>query len=92
MVLVVCQLSRDGVAILENEKILGTRLHLFHLVLFIKCWQFFLELKSKGLLYQSSGKEKEGHCVVFTPSTKREIGIFPSKSCNNGKEVYKKIG
>ena len=28
---------------------------LFHLVYFVKCWQMFLELNSKGL-YQSSGK------------------------------------
>ena len=35
----------------------------------------FLELNSKGL-YQSSGKEKEGRCLVFTSSTKREIRLF----------------
>ena len=31
---------------------------LFHLVYFVKCWQMFLELYSKGL-YQSLGKEKK---------------------------------
>ena len=42
------------------------------LVQFVKCWQIFLELNSKRL-YQSSGKEKESRCLVFTSSTKREI-------------------
>ena len=37
---------------------LQTLSHLFHLVYFVKCWQMFLELNSKGL-YQSSGKEKK---------------------------------
>ena len=35
-------------------------------------WRFFLELNSNRL-YQSSGKEKEGRCLAFTPSTEREI-------------------
>ena len=39
--------------------------HLFHLVQFIKCWQFSLELNSKRL-YRCSGKEKESRCLVFT--------------------------
>ena len=43
-----------------------------HLVQFVKCWQIFLELNSKRL-YQSSGKENESRCLVFTSSTKREI-------------------
>ena len=37
--------------------------------------QIFLELNSKRL-YQSSGKEKESRCLVFTSSTKREIRHF----------------
>ena len=45
---------------------------LFHLVQFIKCWQFSLELNSRRL-YQSSEKEKARLCLVFTSSTKREI-------------------
>ena len=49
--------------------------HLFYLVLFIKCWPIFPELNSKGLC-QSSRKEKEGHCLVSTSSTKREIRQF----------------
>ena len=43
---------------------------LFHLVQFVKRWQIFEELNSKGL-YRSSGKEKEIRYLVFTPSTKR---------------------
>ena len=43
--------------------------------LFIKCWQFSLELNSKRL-YQSSGKEKESCSLVFTSSTKHEIRHF----------------
>ena len=49
---------------------------LFHFVYFVKCWQMFLELNSKGLRYQSSGKEKESCCLVFPSSTKREIRQF----------------
>ena len=48
---------------------------LFHFVYFVKCWQMFLELNSKGL-YQSSGKEKESCCLVFPSSTKRELRRF----------------
>ena len=39
--------------------------------------EFFQELNFKGL-YQSSGKEKEGCCLVVT------------QSCNDGKEMHKK--
>ena len=49
---------------------------LFHFVYFVKCWQMFLELNSKGLRYQSSGKEKESCCLVFPSSTKRELRRF----------------
>ena len=52
-----------------------TSSHLFQLVQFVNCWQIFLELNSKRL-YQSSGKEKESRCLVFTSSTKREIRYF----------------
>ena len=52
---------------------------LFHLVQFVKCWHFFLELNSKWL-HRSSGKEKESRlsllCLVFAFSTKREIRYF----------------
>ena len=49
--------------------------HLFHLVQCDKERWFLLELNFKGL-YLSSGTEKENCCVVFTSSTKREIGRF----------------
>ena len=48
---------------------------LFHLVQFIKCWQFSLQLNSKRL-HWSSGKEKESRCLVFSSSIKREIRHF----------------
>ena len=41
----------------------------------VKCWQIFLELNFKRL-YQSSGKEREGCCLVFTCLTQRETGHF----------------
>ena len=44
---------------------------LFHLVPFVKCWQFSRELNSKRL-YLSSGKEKESRCLVFTVFTSSE--------------------
>ena len=50
--------------------LLQTLSRLFHVVQFVQCWQFFLELSSKGL-YQSSAKEKENRCLVFLSSTKR---------------------
>ena len=55
--------------------LLQTLSRLFHLVYFVKYWQMFLELYSKGL-YQSLGKEKESCCVVFSSSIKREIRNF----------------
>ena len=61
---------------LQSEvALLQTLSRLFHLVQFVKCWQFFLELNSKGQ-YRSSGKKKESHCLVFTSSTIREIRHF----------------
>ena len=48
---------------------------LLHLVYFVKYWQMFLELNSKGL-YQSSGKEKQSCCLAFPSSTKREFRHF----------------
>ena len=61
---------------LKNEFALPQTLsRLFQLIQFVKCWQIFLELNSKRL-YQSSGKEKESCCLVFTSSTKREIWHF----------------
>ena len=55
--------------------LLQTLSRLFQPVQFVKCWQIFLELNSKRL-YQTSGKEKESRCLVFTSWTKREIRLF----------------
>ena len=48
---------------------------IFHLVQFVKCYQFFLELNSKRL-YRSFTNEKQISCLVFMFSTKREIRQF----------------
>ena len=55
--------------------LLQTLSRLFHIVQFVKCWQFFFELNSK-ILNRSSGKEKESRCLLFTSSIKREIMHF----------------
>ena len=61
---------------LKNEfTLLQTLSRLFRLVQFVKCWHIFLVLNVKRL-YQSSGKEKESRCLVFTSSTKPEIRHF----------------
>ena len=52
--------------------LLTTSLRLFHLVQFVKCLEIFF-------LYRSSGIEKESRCLVFSPSTKREIIHFHVK-------------
>ena len=54
---------------------LHTFTRFFHLVQVRQIWRFFLELNSNRL-YQTSGKEKEGRCLAFTPSTEREIRQF----------------
>ena len=61
----------------------------FHLVQFVKCWQIFLKLNSYRL-YRSSGKEKESRCLLFTPSTKREIRHFHVVIVQWRREMYKK--
>ena len=61
---------------LKNEFALLQNLsRLFHLVQFVKGWQFFLESNSQRL-YRRSGKGKESRCLVFSSSTKREIRYF----------------
>ena len=55
--------------------LLPTLSRLFQLVQLVKCWQILLGLNSTRL-YQSSGKEKESPCLVFTSSTKLEIMHF----------------
>ena len=59
-------------SLLSEVALLQSLSPLFHLVQFVKCWQFFLELSFKRL-YRRSEKEKESRCLVFTCSTKREI-------------------
>ena len=67
---------RPRILHLKSEvSLLQTLSRLFHLVHFVKCWQMFLELNSK-ILHQSSGKEKESRCLVFTSSEKRKIRHF----------------
>ena len=44
---------------------------LFHLVQFVKYWQYFMESNSKRL-HQNSGKEIESRCLVFTVFTSSE--------------------
>ena len=48
---------------------------LFHLVYFVKCWQTFLELNSKGL-NQSSGKEKKVVVLCSRPQQNVNSGTF----------------
>ena len=55
--------------------LLQTLSHLFQLVQLVKCWQILPEQNSKTP-YQTSGKEKESPCLVFTSSTQREIRHF----------------
>ena len=64
-------------------------LNLNHLVSFIRCWQNFLELNSKGL-YQSSGKEKE-RCPVFPSATKREIRHSRCSRATTAKKCTKSV-
>ena len=69
--------------------LLQTLSRLFHLVYFVKCWQMFLELNSKGL-YQSSGKEKKVVVLCSRPRQNVNSGTFTLQSGNDGKEMYKK--
>ena len=68
---------------------LQTLSRLFHLVYFVKCWQMFLELNSKGL-YQSSGKEKKVVVLCSRPRQNVNSGTFTLQSGNDSKEMYKK--
>ena len=67
-----------------------TSSRLFRLVQFVECRRIFLELNSKGL-YQSSGEEKEGRCLVFTCSTKREISQFQVVIVQRWQKKYKTL-
>ena len=60
----------------SDVALLQTLSRLFHLAQFVKSWQFFfLELNSKRL-YQSSEKDEESRCLLFTSFTKGEITPF----------------
>ena len=70
--------------------LLQTWSRLFHLVQFVKFWQFFLELNLKRL-YRSSGKGKENRCLAaFLFLSRLKLGM----SCSDGKDrnVQKKKG
>ena len=83
---------------LEGEfTLLQTLSHLFHLVQFVKCWQTFLELSSRGL-NQSSGKEKESLCLVSTSAKKREnwevsrhSRAVTAKKCTKKRDAWAKL-
>ena len=49
--------------------------HLFALVQFFKCWQFFLEVNSETL-YRNSGKERGSRFLVFLSSKLSEMMHF----------------
>ena len=66
---------------------LQTLSRLFHLLYFVKCWQMFLEMNSKGP-YQSSAK-KNKVALGSRPRQNVTLGIFTLQSCNDGKELYK---
>ena len=51
---------------------------LFHVVHFVKCWQMFLELNSKGL-YQVQEKKKK---VVFLSSRPRQCEVLALSRCS----------
>ena len=64
---------------------------LFHLVQFVKGWQFlFPELNCKRR-YQSSGKEKESRCLEFTSSITRGISrrcrAVTAKQCTKKRDA-----
>ena len=66
--------------------------HLFHLVKFVKCWQSFLELNSKGR-HQSSGKEKK--VVVFCScpwqNVKRCSRATTAEKCTKKRDARAKL-
>ena len=70
---------------------------LFHLVYFVKCWQMFLELNSKGL-FQSSGKEKKVVVLCFRPRQNVNLGTFTrcsramtAKKCTKKRDAPAKL-
>ena len=76
--------------------LLPTLSRLFHLIHFVKYWQFFLELNSKRL-HQSSGTEIESR-LVFTSSKKtwnwavsRRSRAVTGKKCTKNCDVRAKL-
>ena len=65
---------------------LQTLSRLFHLVYFVKCWQMFLELNSKGQ-YQTSGKEKK--VVVLCSRPRQDIIIQALSHCSRAMTAKK---
>ena len=65
---------------------------LFHLVQFVKRWQIFEELNSKGL-YRSSGKEKEIRYLVFHPpqNVSRRSRTLTAKKCRKKRDACAKL-
>ena len=78
--------------LLKSElALLQTLSRLFHRVKFVTCWQFFLELNSKRL-HQSTGKEKESRCLVFTFSTfSRRSRAVTAKKCTKKRDSRAKL-
>ena len=68
---------------------LQTLSRLFHLVYFVKCWQMFLELNSKGL-YQSSGKEKKVVVFCSRPRQNMNSGTSRCSRATTAKKCTKK--
>ena len=71
--------------------LLQTLSRLFHLVYFVKILANpFLSWILEDCMYQSSGNEKEGCCLFFPSSTKREIWHFHVVVVQRRQEMYKK--
>ena len=62
---------------------------LFHLVQCVECCNFFLEL-NPSRLSRSAGNENKVVVLCSSPPQNMKLGIFTSKSCSDGKEMYKK--
>ena len=82
---------RPRIRHLKSEvSLLQTLSRLFHLVHFVKCWQYFLELNFKRL-HQNSGKETESRCLVFTSSVSRRSRALTAKKCTKKRDARAKL-
>ena len=73
---------------LKSEVTLPQTLYrLFHLVQFVKCWQFLLKLNSNRI----QGKKKQVVAFCSRPPQNKKLDIFKLKSFSDGKEMYKKV-